>query len=78
MPLRLKKFISPGACTHYKAEMFLDGQIETAEVSLSEIGKLFDDFPGGYKHALLLSLIRYRLEQGLSTDDLIGKVRIGD
>lgn len=80
MPLRLKTFkqVNPGGCEHYKAEMFLDGQIETREVSVSEISKLFENFPGGYRHALILGLIQYRLDQGVAINNLVGKVRIGD
>ena len=78
MILKLTAFtqVNPGYCEHYLAKMLLDGQIETREVSLSQLRELFNDFPGGYKQVLLLALIRYRLEQDVPIESLTKKVRI--
>jgi len=46
------------------------------ETSLDQLQILFDDFPGGYKQALLLALTRYRLEQNVPIDLLTSKVRV--
>jgi len=78
MALKLNSFTkrNPGACMHYLAVMNLDGQASSAEMSLPQLRSLFDDFPGGYKQALLLALIRYRLEQDVPVELLNKKVRI--
>lgn len=80
MPLRLKALtqLNPGSCTHYNATMVLDGQTESVEVSVRELGELFRTFPGGYKRALVLGLMHYRLEKGFTVANLVGNVRIGD
>jgi len=78
MALRLKKLtkLNPGTCTHYRAEMNLDGQIEAVEVSLYELDELFRNFPGGHKQALILGLMNYRLEKGVKVSRLVDTVKI--
>ena len=58
------------------ATLDTDGQTLTVETSLDQLQILFDDFPGGYKQALLLALTRYRLEQNVPIDLLTSKVRV--
>lgn len=63
---------------HYKAEFLIDEIEETMEISLNDLEGLFEDFPGGYKRALLLALMQYRIEKGVPVSRLHRKVRIND
>ena len=76
--LKLHAFtqLNLGTCKHYTAILVADGQTLTAETSLNQLQVLFDDFPGGYKQALVMALIRYRLEQGVPIELLTSRVRI--
>jgi hypothetical protein len=59
-------------CNHFELTGNVDGQTVTKQVHEDEIMSMLDDFPGGYRGALMLAWARYQLENGATKSRLIG------
>lgn len=75
MPLGIDSITraSGAGCNHYNVVFNLDGNTSSATLSRDDVTKLMDSLsplPGNYKHLLLVLLVRYRLEQGVSLANL--------
>ena len=64
--------VHPSPCDHWDLEGNVDGATRNSILSSDEIMEALDDFPGGYRGALMLAWARYQIENGATKAQLIG------